>query len=104
MRKALDESKSEPILIICGGDGTVMWVVTEMSSFGIEHAKVPIGIIPLGTGNDFSQTLGWGKESPDLLSNNFEKLKKRVTYWLSAQEENLDIWMVEAEIQPYGKF
>jgi diacylglycerol kinase (ATP) len=65
-----------------------------MSLFGIEHGRVPMAIIPLGTGNDFSQTLGWGKESPDLLSNNFEKLKKRVSYWLSAQEENLDIWMV----------
>ena len=73
-------------MIICGGDGTVMWVVTEMSLFGIDHMKVPMAIIPLGTGNDFSQTLGWGKESPDILSNDFAKLKKRITYWLSAQE------------------
>jgi diacylglycerol kinase (ATP) len=62
-----------------------MWVVSEMSNFGINHLKVPISIIPLGTGNDFSQTLGWGKENPDLVSDNFKKLKKRVTYWLSAQ-------------------
>jgi diacylglycerol kinase family enzyme len=44
-----------------------------------------MAIIPLGTGNDFSQTIGWGKESPDLLDKNYEKLKKRVTYWLSAE-------------------
>jgi diacylglycerol kinase (ATP) len=104
LRKSLDEKKAEPILVICGGDGTVMWVVTEMAQSGVDHARVPIAIIPLGTGNDFSQTLGWGKESPDLLSADFEKLKKRVTYWLSAQEESLDIWMVEAEVQEYGKF
>jgi diacylglycerol kinase (ATP) len=73
-----------------------MWVVTEMTSFGIDHSRVLIGIIPLGTGNDFSQTLGWGKESPDILSDNYAKLKKRVTYWLSAQVENMDIWMVDA--------
>ncbi len=30
LKKALQQKK-EPILVICGGDGTVMWVVTEMS-------------------------------------------------------------------------
>ena len=78
-------SNAPSILVICGGDGTVMWVVTEMSSFNIDHTKVPIAIIPLGTGNDFARVLGWGEKSPDLLSDNFAKLKKRVTYWLSAQ-------------------
>jgi hypothetical protein len=28
LKKYLNEKKGEPILIICGGDGTVMWVVT----------------------------------------------------------------------------
>ena len=55
------DEKKEPILVICGGDGTVMWVVTELSQFEIDHLKIPMAIIPLGTGNDFSQTIGWGK-------------------------------------------
>jgi len=55
------EENKPVILVICGGDGTVMWVVTELSNHKINHSKVPIAMIPLGTGNDFSQVLGWGK-------------------------------------------
>ena len=47
--------------IVCGGDGTIMWVVSEMNKHKIDVMKVPLGVIPLGTGNDFSQYLGWGK-------------------------------------------
>ena len=39
-----------------------MWVIEEMNRFGIDFATCPIGIIPWGTGNDFSRTLGWGGE------------------------------------------
>ena len=41
--------------IVCGGDGTIMWVVSELIKNNINVVSVPIGIIPLGTGNDFSR-------------------------------------------------
>ncbi len=55
--------------VICGGDGTVTWVISELDKYKIPTSKVPFSIIPLGTGNDFSQSLGWGATTTDLFSN-----------------------------------
>lgn len=52
--------KSTIRVIVGGGDGTVMWVVEEMIKYNIDVEKCPIGIVPFGTGNDFSRVLGWG--------------------------------------------
>ena len=92
------------IVVVCGGDGTFMWIVTEMSNFSIDHLKVPIAIIPSGTGNDLAQVFGWGKKASDLISHNYDKLKKFISYCLSAQLQHLDLWTVEAEVWQYGKF
>ncbi len=46
--------------VVCGGDGTVLWVVSIIDQFGIEFDKIAFCIIPIGTGNDFSRSLGWG--------------------------------------------
>lgn len=45
-------------MIICGGDGTISWVIDEMIKHQINFKDCPIGILPLGTGNDFSNALG----------------------------------------------
>lgn len=70
--KALTTRGRPVISVICGGDGTVMWVVTEMANKGINPLLVNLAIIPLGTGNDFSRNLGWGKEQTELTENGFK--------------------------------
>jgi diacylglycerol kinase (ATP) len=45
-------------IIVCGGDGTVMFVVTELINAGCTFENLAIGIMPFGTGNDFSRALG----------------------------------------------
>lgn len=52
-------------VIACGGDGTVSWINSIFDKFLKEKTITkeevpPIGIVPLGTGNDLSRVLGWG--------------------------------------------
>lgn len=64
-------------VLIAGGDGTVDNVVNAMAKVGV---SVPIGIIPVGTANDFAKFLG--------MSLNIEKACKQI---LSSEVTAVDL-------------
>lgn len=74
-------------ILACGGDGSIGWVLRGIKERGV---KAPLGILPLGTGNDLSKALGWGASftASDPLD--------RVLYnMMKARKVMLDRWIMK---------
>lgn len=50
-----DGAPEVDLVVICGGDGTINYVVNAMRQRGLDY---PLGIIPAGTANDFAGAIG----------------------------------------------
>ncbi|KAF4660626.1 hypothetical protein FOL46_006068 [Perkinsus olseni] len=105
LKRSIDTEEKCERVIIAGGDGTVTWGVDLMTKADINLEKVVIGIIPYGTGNDFSQSLGWGKTiSSDLPGKKNKALDKWIDHWMMAALHYFDLWQVTVELHPGGRF
>jgi len=89
-------------LVVGGGDGTVMWADGECEKHGIDTTKdVMMGIVPLGTGNDFARSYGWGGNNPkDLDKDDWALLKDMTKNWATAIPSYHDVWHVLIRVHP----
>jgi diacylglycerol kinase (ATP) len=70
--------------IACGGDGTAAAVLDAAWRAG---GAVPVGVVPLGTGNDLARSLGWSASGAPPL----ERLR-------AAGERRLDRWLLRGPL------
>ena len=75
-------------ILVCGGDGTVAWILQTMESLVELDPKPPVGILPLGTGNDLARVLGWGG------GFNNDLISELLLQTLEAHPAVLDRWEV----------
>jgi hypothetical protein len=76
---------------VCGGDGTIGWILSTFGDMFSSLNNPPISICPLGTGNDLSRVLGWGS------SYSTKRLLTILLQSSNAQPIALDRWHITFE-------
>ncbi|KAI8976929.1 ATP-NAD kinase-like domain-containing protein [Pilobolus umbonatus] len=88
-----------------GGDGTVMSVFELLVENQLNLDLIFFSCIPFGTGNDFSQVLGWGRtlNKKDICGAKLQYLEEIILDRLQNSEPaRLDVWEVEMTSYPDG--
>ncbi|CAF4027189.1 unnamed protein product, partial [Rotaria sp. Silwood2] len=78
-------------ILLCGGDGTVGWILSILAKRFSSLDNPPVGICPMGTGNDLSRVLGWD------WSYNKKRLLTTLLHISNAKPIALDCWQVDFE-------
>ncbi|KAL6012330.1 hypothetical protein ACLOJK_002815 [Asimina triloba] len=92
------ESREKMRIMVAGGDGTVGWLLGSIGELFKEKREPvpPIGIIPLGTGNDLSRSFGWGGSFPFAWKS---AVKRSLYKAITGQIVRLDSWKVVVSMQ-----
>ena len=88
-------------ILLGGGDGTVLRIVEDLFKKNINLHKCIFGNIPMGTGNDLSNSMGFG--STVTLNYQIKQLQRVLYTYLIATEIKIDIWELEIKVEDNGK-
>ncbi|KAJ3031710.1 hypothetical protein HDV00_008211 [Rhizophlyctis rosea] len=90
--RAFEPHLSRCRILACGGDGTIAWVFSILDKLiPANQPRPPVGVLPLGTGNDLARVMGWGGGWAG------DEVKDIVKDICDAEEVELDRWNVVVE-------
>ena len=90
-----DYPEVELKILIAGGDGSVLSIVEDLHKDKIEIEKCIFGAIPLGTGNDLSNSMGFNAKCQIGTIYNFQKV---LYNYFPASVVNIDIWKMQLKV------
>ena len=92
--------KNKIRILIGGGDGTVLSVVEDLNEEKINLERCVFGAVPLGTGNDLSNAMGFGNRvNLDKTICHFH----RVLYtYLISEQCKIDVWELTLQVKENG--
>lgn len=93
------ESRTKFIVCSAGGDGTFVGVLDNLLKYDIslEDSRIYYTVFGFGTGNDLSQSMGWGRYIPYNESSNFDSFCGHIESRLNGKEDFMDIWRVNVQ-------
>ena len=83
----------DTVICICGGDGSISWACSIIDKCVLKIFP-KICVVPMGTGNDLSRTLGWGIKnlSKDKTIQLFDKIRICINL---GRVSKIDWWNIE---------
>ena len=97
IKKYLSDFPSNEIrILIGGGDGSVLSVIEDLFKEKINLEKCIFGAMPLGTGNDLSNAMGF--DSSCEIGIKVEYFQRVLYSYLIASSIKIDIWNLELKV------
>ena len=93
-QNGLSEEYTKIRVIIGGGDGTILSTIEHIIKTGTDINYCLFGHVPLGTGNDLANTLGFS-DHVDISENNLDDFYTIISRYHKAKIGKIDIWKME---------
>lgn len=87
-----------------GGDGTLTSIIESSlnSNLKVSDPRLVFSVMPFGTGNDLSQSLGWGRSIKRKFTKDVDKFNGFIFERTPSTRSSLDIWRVHIQTNPGG--
>ena len=92
--------KNKIRILIGGGDGTVLSVVEDLNEEKINLERCVFGAVPLGTGNDLSNAMGFGNRVN--LNKTISHFHRVLYTYLISEQCKIDVWELTLQVKENG--